>query len=160
MLRQFALVTRLQPEVQQLYKSRALDSIDAVVHLLLLSNKEQVIVANVLAEKKIDTKDLRAIVQIRKSNSEVPIESVIDDVIKSKTKRHYVFEFIIREGDNYKKLMNQFKKYISSNNIIRLDIEGSFGRLVLTKNGKQELHQTAKNLNTRFQNVMPAILSR
>lgn len=160
MLRQFALVTHLQPEVQQLFKSRALDSIDAVVHLLLLSNKEQVIVANVLADKKIDTKDLRAIVQVRKGNSKVPINKIIDEIIKTKTRKNYVVEFIIREGDNYTRLMKKLKRYISPNEIIRLEIEGSFGRLILTKNGKQELYRIAKNLNTRFQNVMPAILSR
>jgi hypothetical protein len=160
MLRQFALVTHLQPEVQQLFKSRALDSIDAVVHLLLLSNKEQVIVANVLVDKKIDTKDLRAIVQVRKGNSKVPINKIIDEIIKTKTRKNYVVEFIIREGDSYTRLMKKFKRYISPNEIIRLDIEGSLGRLILTKNGKQELYRIAKNLNTRFQNVMPAILSR
>ena len=160
MLRQFSLVARFHPKVKVFFERRAIDSIDAVVHLLMLSNTEQVIVAKLLAKKKIDTTDLRAIVQIRKSNAKIPIRNIIDEVIKSKTKKHYVVEFIIREGDNYKELMKQFKKHISTNNIIRLDIEGSFGGLVLTKDGKQELYQTAKKLNTRFQYVIPAILSR
>ena len=160
MLRQFAFVTRLHPEVQYLFKRRALDSIDAVAHLLLLSDTDQVVVANILAEKKIDTKDLRAIAQARKSNSKVPIDKIIDEIIKSKTKKHYVAEFIIRDGDTHTKLINKFKKYISTSEIIRLEIEGSVGRLVLKKNGKQELHRIAKNLKVRFQRVIPVILSR
>lgn len=160
MLRQFVLVMKLHPKVRVLFKRRVLDSIDAVVHLLMLSSAEQIVVARILAEKNIDTKDLRAIVQIRKRNTKMPMHNLIDEVIESKTKKHYVVEFIIREGDNYKKIMNQFKKYINMNDIIRLDIQGSIGRLVLTRNGKQELYRVARNFNTRFQHVIPTILSR
>jgi len=160
MLRQFVLVTRLHPKVQSLFKRRTLDSIDAVVHLLFLSDKEQIIVANILSEKTIDTKDLRAIVQIRKNDSKTSIKSIVNSVIKTKTKKQYVVEFVIREGYSHAKLMNKFKKHINASEIIRLDVEGFFGRLVLTKKGKQELHRVAKKLNIRFQSIIPVILSK
>jgi len=160
MLRQFALVTRLQPEVQRLFDRRALDSIDAVVHLLLLANKDQIIAANAIANNKIDTKDLRAIVQLRKANSKVPLRKIMHEIINTKTRKNYVVEFIIREGDSYARLMRRFRKYIRPTEIVRLDIEGSLGRLVLTRKGKEELRRIAKNLNTPLRNVMPAILSR
>ncbi len=160
MLRQFSLVTRLQPKVQQLFKSRVLDSIDAVAHLISLSGKEQILVANMLADKSMDTKDLRAIVQYRKKNPSISIENIVDRVMDSKTKKHYVAEFIIREGNNYNKLMNKFKQYIPSDEIVRLDIDGAIGRLVLTKNGKQELQQIARNHKARFKDVITKILYR
>ena len=160
MLRQFSLVTRLQPQAQQLFKSRALDSVDAVAHLISLSGKEQILVANMLADKNMDTKDLRAVVQYRKRNPSISIENIVDRVMDSKTKKHYVAEFIIREGNNYNKLMNKFKQHIPSDEIVRLDIEGAIGRLVLTKNGKQELQRIARNHKVCFKDVIATILYR
>jgi len=160
MLRQFTFVTRLHYNVQKLFESRRLDSVDAVAHLLALSGREQVFVANILANKKIDTKDLRAIVQFRKRNPSISISKVVDRVMGSKTKKYYIAEFIIRENNSYTKIMNKFKKYITPNEIIRLDIEGVIGRLVLTKNGKQELYQSAKKLKTCLKDVISTILYR
>ncbi len=160
MLRQFSLVKRLHPKVQRLFEYRALDSIDAVIHLLLLPRQEQIVLANLLAAKKIDTKDLRAVVQIRKEDKNKSIKNIVNEVVNSKTKKQYVVEFIIREGYNHIKLMNKFKKYIAPSEIVRLEIDGSFGRLILTKDGKEELYRVAKNLGTHLQSVIPVILSR
>src|SRR5690242_2028882 len=62
MLRQFAAVNDLAPKVKELIASRKIDSVDAVAHLAMLSKPDQLVIANALAEKAIQTADVRGVV--------------------------------------------------------------------------------------------------
>jgi len=160
MLRQFSMVNSLHPKTQAFFRRREIDSVDAVVHLLQFPIKDQITIAKLLANKKIDTMDLRAILQSRKSSPSIPIKYIYHKIIKSKTIKRYIVEFVIPSGYNRNTLMGVFKRHISKINIIKLDINGRLGRLLLKKDGKLELQKTAKQLKTRFHTVIPAILSR
>src|ERR1700734_2523187 len=93
MLRQFESVQKLSPSVRRMFSERRLDSVDAAAHLSMLPMKDQVPVARLLAEGKIDTSDVRAVHQQRKSGDTGPIDELIGTVEQSKTKQEYVVEF-------------------------------------------------------------------
>lgn len=158
MLRQFSHVQRLAKSVQKLFQSRCLDSIDAVTHLALLPVQEQQVIAETFASGDIDTSDIRAVVQLRQREESEPIDRLLKRVRESKTKQEYVAEFVVRDGRDYAYLMDAFRAYIPESEIIRLEIKGAIGRLIVTRKGKQALARAARILGVPFKRVIPTIL--
>lgn len=158
MLGQFASVRRLSPDVQRLFQSRQLDSVDAATHLAMLPMSEQIEVANALARGEIDTIDVRGVVELWRTGRSVPVSRLIRQVRESKTKQEYIAEFVVRGHRDRSQILAAFEKYIPPSEIIRLEIEGALGRLVLSQKGKRALAKAAKTLRTSIEHVIPAIL--
>jgi hypothetical protein len=160
MLRQFESVQKLDPKVQWLFSTRRLDSVDAAAHLSMLRAKEQIAVASLLAEGKIDTGDVRAIYHQRKAGDTDPIEALIDKVEKSKTKQEYVVEFAIRGSQNPERVKAAIGMVFPKDQVVELELHGPMGRLILTKKGRATLSATAKKLNIPLKSVMASVLQK
>jgi DNA-binding transcriptional regulator YdaS (Cro superfamily) len=159
MLKQFACIQRLTKPVQQLFETRKLDSVDAAAHLAMLPAKEQEVIAGALAAGEIDTADVRAAVQLRHVKGSDPIQSVLHSVKESKTKQEYIAEFVIRGSHTHNSMLRAFQKHIPKNEILRLEVQGALGRLVLTRKGKVALVRTAQSFGKPVQHVIATILS-
>jgi hypothetical protein len=160
MLRQFAAVKELTPSVQDLFAERRLDSVDAAVHLAMLSRHDQEVVAKALASQIIRTIDVRAIIQLRQLEKSEPIDSLIRRTVDSKTKQEFIAEFVVRGGRSRGDLIRAFEAYIPSQDIVRLELQGALGRLVLTDAGKRSLAKAAEALGVSMQRVIPAIIEK
>jgi hypothetical protein len=125
----------------------------------MLPLEEQDVVARELVNGGIDTIDLRAVTQLRRLQKGNLIAEVLQQVKASKTKREYVAEFVVRGARDRRKLLATFKKHIPAGEIVRLDLDGAFGRLVLTAAGKQQLFDAAKRFGCTAVNVIPHLLS-
>jgi hypothetical protein len=158
MLGQFHSVGRLTQSVRELFSSRLIDSVDAATHLAMLSPKEQEAVARALVADQIDTTDVRAVVQLRKAGSTAGIRPLLSRVRKSKTKQEYVAEFVIRGTRTRDELLHAFHKYVHADDILRLEIDGSLGRLVLSKRGKDALLRAGRTLGIPAQHTIPTLL--
>jgi cell division protein ZapA (FtsZ GTPase activity inhibitor) len=158
MLRQFSYVRRLSHDVQQLFEKRKIDSVDAATHLAMLAKSEQQEVADALAVGEIDTIDVRAIVELRKVGNSTSIGRLLRRVKNSKTKQEYVAEFVVRGVRNRDQVLVALQKHIPSSEIVKLELDGAIGRLVLTHKGKQTLRKTARFLQTPLKHVIPTIL--
>jgi len=159
MLRQFSYVDRLSKAVRRLFEQRKLNSVDAAAHLAMLPLEEQDIAARELVSGGIDTIDLRAVTQLRRHQKGISIAEVLERVKASKTKQEYVAEFVVRGERDRRKLLETFEKHIPSREIVRLVLNGAFGRLVLTASGKRQLFNIAKRLGCTAKNVIPHLLS-
>jgi hypothetical protein len=160
MLRQFSAVEELTPKVRDLISSRKIDSVDAVAHLARLSEQDQLVIGKALAEKTIQTADVRGIAQLRQLAPDLAIDEILKRVFESKTKWEYVAEFVIRGGRTEKDLLKLFEPYIPGAEIIRLEIDGAIGRLVLSDKGKRSLKKAASDLGTSMSEVIPAIFQK
>lgn len=158
MLRQFAYVDRLAPEVQQLFRDRRLDSVDVAVHLSMFAKKEQPVLSSALVSGQIDGADLRAIVEQRRLGTRGTIHTLIDRVQRSKTRQEYIAEFVVRGGRSATDVRSAIERHIPSAEIVRVQVEGPLGQLVLTKQGKALLSKAAKTMGTRIADVIPTIL--
>ncbi len=158
MLGQFASVGRLTTPVQTLFSKRAIDSVDAATHLAMLSAKDQEVVARALVGGDIDTSDVRGIVQLRKEGSTASILPLLNRVRSSKTKQEYVAEFVIRGAHTRDELLAAFMMHIPSSEIVRLEIQGAVGRLVLTKQGRNALVRAGHKLGTPMKHTIPTLL--
>ncbi len=159
MLGQFAAVNKLTKKVQDLFDKRILDSVDAVAHLAMLSRHDQEAVAESLATKELDTKDVRAVVELRRVRKAEAIGRLMERVRTTKTRRHYVIEFVARDTRSSHKAARKLKQYLSPSEIIRLEQDGPFGRLVVSERGKKELESAAQKLRVPFKSVVQRILS-
>lgn len=160
MLRQFSAVNSLVPGVKDLFASRRIDSVDAAAHLAMLPQGDQLTVARALADKTIQTADVRGVVQLRQLEPSLPIATLLGRIIDSKTKHEYVAEFVIRGGRTRDDLLKAFQAYVSPEHIIRLEIQGALGRLILSDEGKRALSKAAADLGLPLAEVIPTILQK
>lgn len=158
MLRQFLSVDKLTPEARKYFASRELDSVDMATHLAALSEKDQISLVGSINKLKLNTGDIRAIVDVKRLYPEEPIESAIQRILNSKTKIEYVVEFAIKGKATQSELEVLFKKYFSDKEMYRLEIVGSLGRLVLTQTGKRKLSLIAKEFGIPVKLTVSQIL--
>ena len=158
MLRQFSNIKKLSPSVRKLFESRDLDSVDAVTHLAMLPERDQAIVAAEIVSGKINTSDIRAVIQLREVGESGPIADLLHRVESSKTKKQYLAEFVLRGKSSKTEILDSFCKYIPTHDIVSLELDGSIGRLLLTPSGKQCLLKAARKLGVPTKHVIPAIL--
>jgi hypothetical protein len=124
----------------------------------MLPSPEQQVMAQAVASGEIDTSDIRAVVQLRKGGSPGPIGSLLKRVRESKTTQEYVAEFVVRGARTKLTILDSFRKYIPSDDIIRLELDGSLARIVLTQKGKQALAHSARSFGVPLKRVIPIIL--
>jgi DNA-binding transcriptional regulator YdaS (Cro superfamily) len=158
MLKQFSNVSRLAPDLRQLVETRKLDSLDAVSHLAVLPAKQQEIVADALAAGEINTSDIRAVAQLQRLHYSDSIKEILKRVKDGKTKREYIAEFVVRGSHDSEQILKAFQRHVPPKDIIRVEIDGSLGRLVLTQAGKKELFNAADALGVSINQVIPVIL--
>ena len=158
MLRQFSYVRKLSRPVQDLFSSKRLDSVDAAAHLAMLPADDQVPVAEALAAGEIDTGDVRAIIDLRRAGRSESSKAILERVKSSKTITEYIAEFIVRGAPSPDRLRSSFTRYIPPSEIVRVEIEGPTGRLVLTGKGKMALAKAARTLGATLKGVIPLIL--
>lgn len=140
MLRQFQKVKQLTPSVQSLFASREIDSVDIADHLSKLDGKDQIFVAQKVVEGVLNSKDVRAVHEFHKENTELKIEEVVRKIEATRNVKHYVVEFVVRSKRTKPELIQErFAKVLGDENIISLSIKGSIGRLVLNDFGKKKL---------------------
>jgi hypothetical protein len=158
MLRQFSYVRKLIPEVRQMFQKRSIDSVDAATHLAMLPAGDQMRAALALQSEMIDTSDLRAMIQLRRDGDRTSLDKILKRVKETKTKREYVVEFVARGSRNKDNILQKITKFIPKNEIVRLEIRGALGRLILTSRGKSLLSKTARELRVPLARVMTAML--
>jgi hypothetical protein len=159
MLRQFGYTRRLSRPVQRLFEMRKLDSVDAATHLAMLPQNEQLAIASALVSGEIDTSDIRAVTQLRKSLGRSPsVNSLLERVKRSKTKQEYVLEFVVRGSCDRRSIAKAFRNILPESEIVRLEITGALGRLVLTQDGRTSLAKTARALGVPLKRAIPSIL--
>jgi hypothetical protein len=132
--------------------------VDAAAHLAMLVGNDQVVLGRALASGEIDTNDLRAVVQLRKAGESDEIRKIFNRVKRRKPAQEYVAEFQVRAELTRKAMLDAFRKYIPENEILRLELDGTLGRLVVTEKGKQALTSTARVLRVPLRRVIPDIL--
>lgn len=159
MLRQFGYVDRLSRPVQNLFQNRTLDSVDAAAHLATLPKGEQLVVARAASSGRIDTGDIRAVTQLRKATGRgADINALLERVERSKTKREYVAEFVVRGRRDRREVEKVLRNSLPPGTVIRVEISGSLGRLVLTQDGKRALAKRAIERGVPLGRVIPTML--
>lgn len=159
MLGQFCRVNDLGPEARALVASRKIDSVDAVVHLAHLGPRDQAIAAKRFADDILDTKDLRALVELRKRDPVSSFEELETQTTESKTRRHYIIEFVVRGRTTCDELRKRFERFVSPEQIANVEVMGSSGRVAIRRGGYEEVRKAARRRNLTVKQFAAVIAS-
>jgi hypothetical protein len=159
MLRQFASVARLSPQVRQLITDRKIESVDIAHRLSKLVHADQIVAARGVVKGDLSSDDLRAIVSLRKASPQLSIQKVIDRVKKSRNIREYLVEFTrpsTRKG--MRDLRTRFVRIVGEENIRSLKVGEESGVLALNREGKKRLQAAAKRRELTKRRLIEEIL--
>jgi hypothetical protein len=161
MLRQFARVDKLIPEVKQLLAKSQITAVDVADRISRLPPKDQFPVAQAVAAGALNSADVRAIVSLRKTDARIPIAQAIARVSISRNIREYIVEFVVPD-----RLMetgwleNQFSSIIGAQNIRSLKVRKKVGRIIITEKGKRILEAAARRAGLTKRELVKQILTR
>jgi len=158
MLGQFLRVKNLEPSVFEMVENRLIDSVDVVAHLAQLGKDDQLSVATAFSSKSLSTGDVRAIVELRNRSSDAAIEDIITKVQEGKSKKVYIFEFVVRGGDSAEQLRSKLNPAVGSLNILNLSVQGAKGRLTLNPAGYASLRDVASQRGVPLKSILPELL--
>lgn len=149
-LRDFLSVRRLSSPVLKMVSQRRIDSVDVVRQLGKLSRREQGIVGRRFAEGALTSKDVRAIVALRKRQPRAGMQTVMRREASSRDIKEYVAEFFVpgqlaqRER---KRTRHYFEEVLGRGNIrsLRLPPSRGSGSVGFTAAGLRKFEAAAKS---------------
>lgn len=144
MLEQFAAVEDLDPAVRRMFSDRRIDSVDAAVYLSYFKPSYQVLLARKLAKHQIDTKDLRAAWEYLKREPKTSPKKLINLIQKSKIKKVYACEFVLRGSLTPKTVERRISKALGADTVEKVVFDAPFGKVLFNKRGKDALSKYCK----------------
>ncbi len=161
MVRQFARVDKLIPEVKQLLAKGQIMAVDVADRISRLSAKDQLPVAQAVAAGALNSADVRAIVSLRKSDARIPIAQAIARVSSSRNIKEYIVEFVVPDPlMEIGWLENQFSSILGAQNIRSLKVRKKVGRIVITEKGKKILEAAARRAGVAKRELVEKLLTR
>lgn len=161
MVRQFARVEKLIPEVKRLLAKGQITAVDVADRISRLPPNDQLPVAQAVAAGELNSADVRAIVSLRKSDARISIAQAIARVSRSRNIKEYIIEFVV--PDQLREtgwLENQFSSIIGAQNIRSLKVRGKVGRVVISDNGKKVLEAAARRAGVAKRELVKQLLTR
>ena len=145
MVRQFSRIETLSPAVKRILAAGKIRSVDVADRISRLPAHDQLPVAEAVVRGELLSKDVRAVVSLRKELPRSSIGAIIKRVGGSKNVKEFVVEFL---GPNRKSsvsgLRRRFSAILGKQNIKSFRVSKGIGTMVLNERGKCLLQQNAK----------------
>lgn len=156
MVREFLKISELHEKVKELIKNNLITGVDIAYRISRLSEKDQVILAKQVVDKRLSSDDVRAIIRFKIDNPKISIERAADSVIQSKTKKVYV-AYLGIEKDTFEKLAERkkttaknirsiFNAFLYDEFIVSFELNGRVVILKVLKEGLREMRNKAIEL--------------
>jgi hypothetical protein len=160
MLKQFLVVGKLDNSVLTHVKQRSLDSIDALNYLARFSHQDQRAILPLLLTKELSSKDLRSVYQQRSVLAGASIPQLVTRVSAGKARRVYELNFLFRGGLTKEQAIDSLKKIVMQDGLERIESDGPFGKVLLTKIGLDRLRAYSRAKGIPFKRVLAHLLHR
>jgi len=145
MLRRFLVTKKLNKKLQFLFEQRIIDSVTVAYYLNRFTQSEQELLSEIIAEKKINSKDIRSLGAFRNQYPDENIISLVNRLLSTKNiKISLVHIYIQNHPINLKKIQKVFEVEIGTDDFINIDVKGGILTLKFTKNGEKSLRANAK----------------
>lgn len=169
MVRQILSVLTLPGEVQKLFSSRKIDSIDIAYRLTRLTNKEeQKELAEKIIQEGLPTVIVRDIVQYRLNYPEVSLKEAVDQV--EKTKAIDVYEISVPLKEVVKKgyqaantvlqdeMLDYLKNILTAEGVENVVLDGQNILITINKAGLSRLKSLSKSIGVPYKLAIKALL--
>lgn len=172
MVRQFIKIIYLDDKVKDLIKEGLITSVDVCYRISKLNKYEQIIFANIIIDKSLNSDDVRAIIKFKLNNPRIPIAQAAQKVIQSKDKQIYVAYLGIEE-ENFKifskiianKKMREktiksiFLNFIPQKLIASFELNGRVVVVKLHQEGVKKMRNKAKELMISLPKLADALVN-
>jgi hypothetical protein len=160
MLRQFACVKKLAPQVKRLVASGAISSVDVAYRLSKLTSADQLYVAAMVSKGGLVSADVRAIVALRMANPRTPISKITERVMASRPIKEYEARFVVpATGRDPQALRGRFSRLVGEDNIRAFSVENQVGTLVVSPEGKDRLQEAARKHRLTKRELIDGLVS-
>lgn len=159
MLHKFLAFKKLDTSVQDLVRSRTLDSVEAVANLAKYSPKIQVEIAKALLEKQITLDDLKSLRPLFLAHPNKEAAEIIALYTDSKNKKVAVIKF--EKSNLHSDLENvrhNFSNLIGTENLLSLEMTNNWGNITISKKGEMLLREVAKNQKQTLHQLISNLL--
>lgn len=167
MVREFLKINELAEEVRELIRLRKIDSVEIGYRISKLEKDDQITLARKVLNQNLSSGDVRAIVKFKIDNPEMPIENVVNRVIRSKDKKIFVVYLGI-EKNTFKKISEKkakvkivksiFNKVISPKFVVSFELNGRVVIIKVEKEGLQQMKSKAKELKVPLATLADALV--
>jgi len=145
MVRQIHSILRCAKSVKRLARQGRLGSFDVLHRLGKLPGSDQEAVARAVADRKVDSDDVRGIVNLRRDFPDDEIDALIRRIRESRDVRHYVaFVKLQEHPEKERTLRSRFARALGRGSVVSLAIEGTVAVLTLNAAGAERLREEAK----------------
>lgn len=150
MIKRFLSFKYLCTDVQNLVKSRRLDSVEIVNHLKSFNCSSQKIIARDVLYGELNSYDVKTIRAYKKEHPELKINQIIKKIKNIKEKKIYVLNFYISSEKDPKKIRAKLTNVMNKKEIISFEIQNFIGKLKITKKALIKLRKLSKNKNVNL----------
>ena len=145
MVRQFSRIETLSPAVKRLLAAGKIRSVDIADRISRLPGNDQLPVAEAVVRGELLSKDVRAVVSLRREVPKSSIGAIMKRVRGSKNVREFVVEFLVpNQKGNLSALRHRFFAILGKKNIKSFRINKGVGTMVLKECGKRLFQEKAK----------------
>jgi hypothetical protein len=144
MLRQFSTVEKLRGEARRLVARKKIDSVDVAHRLSKLAPRDQQAVARAFLERALVSKDVQAVITLKRAHPGLSIREAIRRVIESKDIRVYRIELHLPANDRRQTLRGKLEAKLGKECIIEYRVDGPFVSILITATGKKRLEALAR----------------
>jgi hypothetical protein len=161
MIREFERVDKLAGPLKNLVQNGTITSVDEAYRLSRLSVDDQRFLANEMVKGKLNSKDLRAIVSLKKSNPRLAIRNVIQKIKDSRNIKEFVAEFMVpyTQSDQSHKTEESLRTFFGTDHIKSISIQNGKVRAVFDSIGGERLMKMARQKRLTKREVLLLIAS-
>ncbi len=161
MLREFARVTKLSPEVKDIIRQGGLTSVDVAYRISMLAEDEHLPVAQGFRDGEITGRDVKDIVSYRRRRPEIPLARAIERVRSSRDTVEYVVRFRMEaEPASRQALRAKLEACLGKHNVVSLVTRGTIVTLVVTAAGQKTLVRLAQEQGVTKRAFVTALARR
>lgn len=156
MLNRFLSASKTSPKLKELIENRTLDNINVLHYIKKLTEKEQIFITKNFIEGKINSIDVRAIVPLRKKMIDIPIEEIINKVVKSKTINKYI---VLLNNSTSEKSLNRILSKIIDSQDYKILSEPKGRRIEFSESAIKTFRRLASEKRLTLKNFIKSILA-
>lgn len=153
-LREFLSARKLSLPAQRLIRERKVDSVDVVRELAKLPASDHLSVARQVANGTLGSKDLRAVIALRRSAPATGVDHAVRRVLDSRNIKEYVAEFRLARSADADRVRQRFERLLGGSNVRSFVVRDGVAHLALNAAGMRRLQAAARQMKVTKSEVV------
>ena len=156
MLKRFLSALKVDKRIVPLIKERKIDNINVLFYIQNLEPNNQVFLANLVAEGRINSSDIRAITPLIHKFPNKNISEIVSQVYESKDKKRYLVKFDLAKS-SIPSIEKKLKKVLSTTDF-QIEKNKTIGTIIFSEFGYNKIKTYTKENNVSYKEYLKSII--